>query len=71
MGDAAWSSRASTSAIATGAARSAARLEQHASPLRKQYREEFAKGNRADTKLETVLKKENLASLHDLLKRER
>jgi hypothetical protein len=39
--------------------------------LRKEYGEDFAKGYRADTKLGTVLKKERVESLHDLLKRKR
>jgi hypothetical protein len=39
--------------------------------LRKEYGEDFAKGYRADTKLGTVLKKERVESLHDLLMRKR
>ena len=39
--------------------------------LRKEYGEDFAKGYRADTKLGTLLKKERVESLHDLLKRKR
>jgi hypothetical protein len=39
--------------------------------LRKEYGEDFAKGYRPDTKLGTVLKKERVESLHDLLKRKR
>jgi hypothetical protein len=39
--------------------------------LRKEYGEDFAKGYRADTTLGTVLKKEGVESLHDLLKRKR
>ena len=39
--------------------------------LRKEYGEDFAKGYRADTKLGTVLRKERVESLHDLLKRKR
>ena len=39
--------------------------------LRKEYGEDFAKGYRADTRLGTVLKKERVESLHDLLKRKR
>jgi hypothetical protein len=36
--------------------------------LRKEYGDDFAKGYRSDTQLGTVLKKEGVDSLHDLLK---
>jgi len=39
--------------------------------LRKEYGEDFAKGYRPDATLGTVLKKEKVDSLHDLLKRKR
>jgi hypothetical protein len=39
--------------------------------LRKEYGEDFLKGYRADTRLGTVLKKEGVESLHDLVKRKR
>ena len=39
--------------------------------LRKEYGEDFAKGYRSDAKLGTILKKEKVDSLHDLLKRKR
>jgi hypothetical protein len=39
--------------------------------LRKEYGEDFLKGYRADATLGTVLKKEKVESLHDLLKRKR
>jgi hypothetical protein len=39
--------------------------------LRKEYGDDFLKGYRADTQLGTVLKKECVESLHDLLKRKR
>ena len=39
--------------------------------LRKEYGDDFAKGYRADATLGTVLKKEKVESLHDLLKRKR
>jgi hypothetical protein len=37
--------------------------------LRKEYGEEFAEGYRSDTKLQTVLKKEGVESLDQLLKK--
>jgi hypothetical protein len=37
--------------------------------LRKEYGEEFAEGYRSDAKLGTILKKENLESLDQLLKK--
>jgi hypothetical protein len=37
--------------------------------LRKQYGDDFAGGYRSDAKLETVLKRENLTSLSELLRR--
>ena len=36
--------------------------------LRKEYGDDFAKGYRSDAQLGTVLKKEGVESLHDLLK---
>ena len=39
--------------------------------LRKEYGEDFLKGYRSDAKLGTVLKKEGVESLHDLVKRKR
>ncbi len=36
--------------------------------LRKEYGDDFAKGYRSDAQLGTVLKKEGVDSLHDLLK---
>ena len=39
--------------------------------LRQEYGEDFAKGYRVDATLGTVLKKEQAASLHDLLRRKR
>ena len=39
--------------------------------LRKEYGDDFAKGYRSDAKLGTVMKKENVDSLHELLKRKR
>ncbi len=39
--------------------------------LRTEYGEDFLKGYRSDTKLGTVLKKEGVESLHDLVKRKR
>ena len=39
--------------------------------LRREYGEDFAKGYRSDAKLGTVLKKEGVESLHELLKRKR
>jgi len=37
--------------------------------LRQEYGEEFAKGYRSDTKLDTVLKKEGVESLNQLIKK--
>jgi len=37
--------------------------------LRKEYGDDFAKGYRSDAKLGTVMKKEKVDSLHELLKR--
>ena len=39
--------------------------------LRKEYGDDFAKGYRSDAKLGTVMKKEKVDSLHELLKRKR
>jgi hypothetical protein len=39
--------------------------------LRKEYGEDFLKGYRPNTQLGTVLKKEGVESLHDLVKRKR
>lgn len=39
--------------------------------LRRKYGEDFVKGYRSDAKLGTVLKKEGVESLHDLVKRKR
>jgi hypothetical protein len=39
--------------------------------LRKEYGDDFAKGYRSDATLGTVLRKEKVESLHDLLKRKR
>jgi hypothetical protein len=39
--------------------------------LRKEYGDDFAKGYRPDATLGSVLKKEKVSSLHDLLKRRR
>ncbi len=39
------------------------------STLRKEYGDSFAKGHRSDAQLGTVLKKEGLESLHQLLKK--
>ena len=37
--------------------------------LRKEYGDDFVKGYRSDAKLGTVMKKEKVDSLHELLKR--
>jgi len=39
--------------------------------LRKEYGDDFAKGYRSDAKLGTVMNKEKVDSLHELLKRKR
>jgi len=39
--------------------------------LRKEYGDDFVKGYRSDAKLGTVMKKEKVDSLHELLKRKR
>jgi hypothetical protein len=39
--------------------------------LRREYGDDFAKGYRPDATLGSVLKKEKVSSLHDLLKRRR
>jgi hypothetical protein len=44
-------------------------LDTHVDTLRKEYGEGFAPGYRADTKLGTVLKREGVESLDELLKK--
>jgi hypothetical protein len=45
------------------------RSDTHVGTLRETYGSEFAKGYRSDAKLGTVLKREDVATLSELLKR--